>query len=113
MILAIVKLRPRTDRRHEVRAILETVTGPTQAEPGCLGCVVLEERGEEESVLLVEKWQTGDDLNRHLRSPLYSRILEAMELCREPPDVTFHEISATSGMEVIRALRESASKCRQ
>ena len=110
MILAIVKLSPRPDRRHEVREILETVTGPTQAAPGCLGCVILEEHGEEDAVLLVEKWRSEDELNRHLRSPLYSRVLEAMELCREPPDVTFHEITATSGMEVIHALRESASQ---
>jgi hypothetical protein len=47
-------------------------------------------------------------LHEHLRSDLYRRILAAMELCRHPPEVSFHYASESKGFELIEAVRGAA-----
>ena len=71
-------------------------------------CRLYEEDGSEETVLYVEQWESEEDLQRHIRSDLYRRILEAMELSCRSPEVAFHSVSATAGMELIEALRGAA-----
>jgi len=42
---------------------------------------------------------------QHIRSNLYSRVLNAIELASKPPEVWFHEDSETTGIELIEAMR--------
>ena len=64
-------------------------------------------------MLYVEQWESEEDLQRHIRSDLYRRILEAMELSCRSPEVSFHSVSATAGMELIEALRGAAAESRE
>jgi len=105
MIVSIVKIVPLPDKRVEVLDILATVTGPTQSEPGCLDCSLLEEHGDEYAIFYVEQWRSEQEMNRHIRSSLYDRVLQAMDLSRTPPDVKYHEISHSSGLELVSVLR--------
>jgi hypothetical protein len=43
-------------------------------------------------------------LGRHIRSELYFRVLSAMELANEAPEIYFHEVSDTRGLEYVEAL---------
>jgi len=42
---------------------------------------------------------------RHIRSDLYLRVLNAIELADELPEICFHEGSETTGIELIEAIR--------
>jgi quinol monooxygenase YgiN len=107
MFLAIVKILPLARARTGLLEILESVSGPTRAKEGCLGSSVLEEHGGEGDGLVwyVEQWRGEEEMDVHLRSPLYRRVLEAMELSRVPPEVVFHRISASGGFERVDRLR--------
>ncbi|RNC68272.1 MAG: antibiotic biosynthesis monooxygenase [Desulfuromonadales bacterium] len=105
MRLTMVKIAPFPEKRQEVLDILLSMKGPTQAEVGCLNCCIFEEYGDDPAIVYVELWRTLTEMHRHMRSSLYSRILEAMELsCREP-EVYFYEVVGTSGMELIEQVR--------
>ena len=106
MIVSIIKIVPLPGKRHEVLEILATVTGPTQSTPGCLDCALLEEQGDEAAIFFVEQWRSEQAMNRHIRSSLYDRVLQAMDLSRLPPDIKYHEISHSSGLELVSALRK-------
>jgi hypothetical protein len=53
----------------------------------------------------MEQWESKEDLNRHIQSSLYNWILSAMELASEVPKIYFHEVSKTTGMDLIQTLR--------
>jgi quinol monooxygenase YgiN len=109
MFLSMVKISPVPGREQEVLDILLSVQGPTLADAGCLECCILEEHDDEEAIVYLEKWQSDEQLCNHIRSSIYSRVLKALELSDREPEIWFHEITATQGMEVIERLRSSAA----
>ncbi len=104
-ILALVKIMPTPENRKEVLDILISIKGPTQAIQGCLDCDICEEEGDNGRIVFFEHWLTWEDFIRHIRSDLYGRMLEAMELSSREPEVSFFEVSAMKGMELIEAVR--------
>ncbi|HTY21386.1 MAG TPA: antibiotic biosynthesis monooxygenase, partial [Geobacteraceae bacterium] len=62
--------------------------------------------GDEYAIIYLEKWLSSDLLYRHIRSELYSRVLEAMELARETPQVFVVDIGTAEGMKLIREIRK-------
>ncbi len=103
--MALVKIMPTPENRKEVLDILVSIKGPTQAIPGCLTCSICEEEGDDGIIVFFEHWRTWEDFIRHIRSDLYARMLEAMELSCKEPEVSFFEVSAMKGMELIEAVR--------
>jgi quinol monooxygenase YgiN len=109
MFLSMVKISPVPGREQEILDILLSVRGPTLADAGCLECCILEEHDDENVIVYLEKWESGAELCNHIRSAIYSRVLKALELSDREPEICFHEITATQGMEVIERLRSSAA----
>ncbi len=105
MILAMVNIVPSPGKHQEILDILLSVKGPTLAAPSCRACSIYEEHGDEQTIAYLELWQSPLELYRHIRSALYSRVLEAMELSTREPEVSFHTITETHGMELIQSLR--------
>jgi quinol monooxygenase YgiN len=106
MILSIVKIAPLPEKRKELLDILRTVKGPTQAVNACLACHISEEEGDDGVIIYQEQWQSWEDFMRHIRSDIYAKMLEALELSRQMPDVCFYEVSAIKGMELLNAVRK-------
>ena len=75
------------------------------AQPGCVACHIYEEQEPDGAVVLVEKWETRETLEEHLRSEAYRRVLGAIELSSAPPEVSFDCVTATEGMELIERSR--------
>jgi quinol monooxygenase YgiN len=109
MYLTVVKISPVPGREKEIIDILLSVRGPTLADAGCLECSILEEHDDEKAIVYLEKWQSGEELCNHIRSAIYSRVLKALELSDREPEIWFHEITVTQGMEVIERLRSSTA----
>lgn len=105
VVLSILRLFPSRERRRQVLGILRSMQGPTQAQPHCLNCRLYEEDGYEEGILYVEQWDSEPELQRHIRSEAYRRVLEAVELSRSSPEIQFHIVSETKGIEMIEGLR--------
>jgi hypothetical protein len=55
--------------------------------------------------MLEELWTTRRELERHLRSPGYQRVLLVIEMAKGQPEIRFHTISHTSGFEIIAEAR--------
>lgn len=112
VVISMLRLYPPRDQRRHVLTILRSVQGPTEAQPHCNYCGIYEEDGFEETILYLERWDSEPDFERHVRSDLYRRILAAVELSRTPPDLAFHYIAATKGVELIEALRNEHGQTR-
>ncbi|HSB51526.1 MAG TPA: antibiotic biosynthesis monooxygenase [Dissulfurispiraceae bacterium] len=105
MILSFVKMNAVPSKRQSIIDILRSVEGQTRAKPGCSSCAVYEAPDQRRTILYVEQWESGEQLSRHIRSTLYLRVLAAMELANEPPEISFHEVTETKGIELIEHLR--------
>lgn len=105
MYISVVKIFPPPGREQAVIEILETLKGPIATEADCLGCSITVEAGESGTICYTEQWRTRAALDRHLRSSLYSRVLEAMECSRRPPEVDFYEATDVGGLELVEKAR--------
>jgi quinol monooxygenase YgiN len=110
MIVCLLKIIPRPDKRHEVMDLLNSVQGPTEVRSGCMECSVFEEKIPEGRILYLEQWSSREAFQEHILSSLYNRVLSAMDLADEPPDISFYEASQAKGLEFVEALRATAHK---
>ena len=104
-ILSIVQIVPIPEKRAEILQILSSIKEPVQAIHACLDCRVCQEDSGEGMIVYLEQWQTWEAFMRHLRSETYAKILEAIELSREMPSVTYFEVSSIKGMDLLNAVR--------
>ena len=105
MIIGTVRVLPPPDRHAAVLDVLQSVQGRVRAQPGCAACDIFDERGSEPAVVLVERWETEDALEAHLRSETYRWVLAAIELSGGQPDIRFERVSASEGIELVERLR--------
>jgi len=105
MVIAVLELVPQIEKRQAMLEVLNFVEERVRTKPECLDCGVFEATKGTPRVLYVEQWKSAKDLHAHLRSGLYLRVLNAVELACEEPRISFHEVSRTESMELIRQLR--------
>jgi quinol monooxygenase YgiN len=105
MIIGTVRILPEPEQHAAVLEVLRSVQGPVRAQPGCAACDIYEEQGPEPAVVFVERWKTDEALEAHLRSDIYRRILGAIELSSDKPEIRFEHVSSSEGMELIERLR--------
>ena len=80
-------------------------TGPLAAQPGCTICRVLADVRDEGLLSLQVGWDTEENLERHIRSDLFWKVLALMEISSRRPEIRFHTISRTEGLETIERIR--------
>lgn len=107
MILSMFKIYPSHAKQQEILDILLSVRGPTLATSGCLECSICVEHDDEGAIVYLEKWQSRTVMIRHVCSPLYPRVLKALELSARQPEISFHELAGSEGIELIERERSS------
>jgi quinol monooxygenase YgiN len=105
MVISTLRFVPSPKRHKEMLEILRSVLGPTEIQPGCMSCHIYEEEGPDQATLFCAHWETEAALTEHIRSEHYRRVLAACELSSRPPEFSFHHVSKTQGMDLIRQLR--------
>lgn len=105
MVIVLVKIIPRTGQKQVVIDLFKSVRGPTSMKPGCTECSIYDKVNDEETVLYLEKWTSTEAMQQHVVSPIYTRVLTAMEFAGKQPEITFYEIAHTRGFEFVEKLR--------
>jgi quinol monooxygenase YgiN len=108
VIIATLRVVVPPHCREEINGIFWMVMGPVRAEPGCLGCGLYEQLGEGNVLLYVELWEKPEQLERHMRSVRYERLLVAMEASARPPVLNYYCVSSIQGLEYLKAVRLGA-----
>ena len=105
MVLALMKFFIPAERRAEAVAILRGMQGRLEICPDYLGSSIEEREGPCPHILYTEQWNSEEAIFKHIQSALYRRVLGVIELSTRAPVVTFYFVLATTGMELIEALR--------
>ncbi len=105
-IIEVVDIRTSPSRRDELRRALSSLSGPTEAEPGCASCQLFQPLSDPNVLRVESYWKTQADFFRHLRSDAYKKFLVLMELGCEPPNVGFYTVSELRGLGLVKVARE-------
>jgi quinol monooxygenase YgiN len=100
-ILVTLRMIVQPERRSD---LLETMRGtlePARVERGCLSYRLYEDVENKNAFVLLEEWETQEDLESHIRTDNQRRLLALMDLLSEQPELRFNTVSHTAGMELI------------
>jgi len=101
MIQASLCLVAPERKREEILGVLLCLKGPTEVARGCRGCRIVQDVENENVLTYIAKWDTQEDLEEHLRSERFRRLLPYVEMSVEPPEVNFSTISQVRGIELL------------
>jgi quinol monooxygenase YgiN len=105
MVLATIRITTSAKKFGEALRILRSVAEVSKVRTGCLTSRVYR-NGLEDNVLLFEQlWSNEADLERHLRSDEYKKVLVVLEMAIKQPEIRFDTISSSSGIETIEKAR--------
>ena len=105
MIQSSLTIHFAPDKVDEALQILRSTVERTRAEAGCMGCSVYQDTEIQNQIIFSQKWKSEEDLQRHLRSKEYRKILLVMEMALTQPELRFDTITSTSGVETIKKAR--------
>jgi quinol monooxygenase YgiN len=107
MIDATIKITVPSEKRNEVLLTVKAIIGQIRREHGCISCNCYVDVEAENDLVFKEEWKTREDLNTHLRSVHFDVLLGTMKLLAHKPVFRFNSISATAGIEAVKAARAS------
>jgi quinol monooxygenase YgiN len=108
MILVTIRMVVRPKKHDEALRILRSTAEWSSMKPGCLSSRIYEDVQEDNVLMFEEIWRNEEDLERHLRSDEYQKVLLALEMALKQPEIRFHTISSSTGIETIEKARSYA-----
>jgi quinol monooxygenase YgiN len=113
MIQASFRLVAPEKKRQEFLSVLMCLKGPTEALAECRSCRVFQDVQDENVLTYVVTWETQEDLEEHLRSDRFRRLLPYIEMSCNPPEVVFGTINQVRGIEFMIAVLSSKTSLRE
>jgi len=105
MLRTTIRMLIPLEKQSEALEILGSTIEQTQFEPGCVSSRIYRGVDDARAIMLEELWMTNEDVQRHLRSDKYRKILLVVEMASEPPEIRFDSITQSSGVETIEQAR--------
>jgi quinol monooxygenase YgiN len=104
MTIVTLHLKVMPGKRWDMLKTMHGLIGPTSVQPGCLHCSFYSDTRNDDELILLEKWDTFTNLEKHIRSDEFRKIIRAMESLSEPPEINFYGIASIKGMELVEKL---------
>ena len=106
MVIVVIKMDAKPEKILELKQTLQAMIEPTRKNSGCLSHYVYQDIENDNSLSLIQIWERQADLNRHLRSNLFSVLMGTRSLLKQAPEITLNEVSSTAGWEAVEAVRK-------
>jgi quinol monooxygenase YgiN len=113
MVHSTIRMEMSAASMREALEILRPIVERTRVEPGCISCRIYRDVAQEKMIMIEEIWSSQQELERHLCSSDYQRILLVVEMARDQPEIRFSTISHTSGFETIAEARSHTESTRR
>lgn len=99
MILLIIRMKVLSEKRMELSQTIASLIVSIRTEKGCERCDFCQSMEDENELCLLGEWDTRNNLKDHLESESFSVLRGALNLLREPYEMTFHTVFQLRGME--------------
>ncbi len=108
MIQASFRIVAPVGKRTEVLDVLACLKGPMEVSKGYRGCQILQDVEDANALTYIERWDALADVEEHIRSERFRRLLPYIEMSVEPPEVEFDAIERVHGIELLITALECA-----
>ena len=109
MVLVTLRMAIPLQKRGEALKILKAMVAQNQARPeDCVFCRICEDVLEDKILQFEEMWSSEEELERHLRSDEYHKVLLVLEMALKQPEIRFDSISSSTGIDTIEKARNRA-----
>ena len=105
MVHATIRLDLTPGSAREALEVLRPVAERTRIESGCVSCRLYRDVQQDHAIMIEEYWTSPEDLQSHLRSSDYQRVLLVVEMAKGHPEIKFEEVVRTAGFETIAEAR--------
>jgi quinol monooxygenase YgiN len=105
MIVVKITMNVVPEKHKELGQTLLSMIEPTGKEAGCLSYAVFCDIEDKNRFILLEEWETREDLDYHIRSHRFGVLLGAKPLLCEPLKIQINTVSLSEGIEAIDAAR--------
>jgi quinol monooxygenase YgiN len=105
MMIVRMTFKVHPEKHLEVLQTLLSLIAPLRKEPGCRSCTAFCDIDDENRFILLEEWETQNEMNNHIRSQPFGVLLGTKTLLSEPLRIRIHAVSRTTGMDAVQALR--------
>ena len=102
MVTIIIEMKALPEKHLELKQTLEALMESTRKEKGCLSHNVFKDIENDNSLSLVQLWQSREDLDDHLRSDRFTVLMGTQSLLSRPPEFTMGEVTTWSGWKAVR-----------
>jgi quinol monooxygenase YgiN len=107
MIQATFRIVAPEGKREEILDVLLCLKGPTEVSRGCRACRILQDVEDDHVLTYLVEWDTQEEIEEHLCSERFRRLLPYVEMSVEPPEVHFSTIDQMRGIEFLIAVLSS------
>jgi len=97
MILLIIRMKVLSEKRMELSQTIASLVVSIRTEKGCERCDFCQSMEDENELCLLGEWDTRNNLKDHLESESFSVLRGALNLLREPCEMTFHTVFSPGG----------------
>jgi quinol monooxygenase YgiN len=101
MVRSTIRMLIPLEKQSEALEILGSMIEQTQFDPGCISCRLYRGVEDVRVIMFEELWVNDEDVERHLRSENYRKILLVVEMAEETPEIRFDTIDHSTGVERI------------
>ena len=101
LITSTLRITASENPDGEIVRVLRSLIEPTRVQPGCNSCGLYKDLHDPSIIIWAEEWKTQDDIERHLRSRQYKKILAAFDMSSSQPVMQFNTVVETKGMQLI------------
>lgn len=86
-------------KRLELSQTITSLSGFIRTEEGCRHCDAYRSIEDENRLFLLEEWDSRENLMTHLKSERFRVLRGAMNLLKEPYEMTFHNLFHPADVE--------------
>jgi quinol monooxygenase YgiN len=94
-------------KRTAILRTLGSLLGPTRVAPGCIAARLYADLDKQNTLLLVEEWQSREQFDRNLDAKKLNTIVAAIELCSEAPVVRIDTAERVEGINTLAPYRSA------
>jgi quinol monooxygenase YgiN len=98
-VFAFYRLTHGPEEPRDLLDALRSASTIPAVEPGCCSSSIWRNADESGAVLLMEEWKSPEELERHMRGPIFHRLLAVLELSRTPPEIRYVQGSRLRGVD--------------
>jgi len=109
MILLNLSIKVNRDRREELVQTVRSLYRELCGKNGLVNHGLYGDLEDDNSLLVVQEWETKVDLDAHLGSDTFRVLMGALSVLTESRRIRFDTVSRQAGEEVIDSLRDAWS----